>query len=109
MNGVYTNLAKKRAEQSKKPANLGDPPPPPETPIVPETQGKTDMPARLQTRRRAKLSLAPALPDSEMVEKYTTHVEPSLIKKIKLAAIEKDIKDYDVVRAALNQYFENNK
>jgi hypothetical protein len=33
--------------------------------------------ANLQTRKRAKLSLAPALPDSEMVEKYTTHVEPS--------------------------------
>ncbi len=35
----------------------------------------------LQIRKRAKLSLAPALPDSEMVEKYTTHVEPSLVRK----------------------------
>jgi hypothetical protein len=43
------------------------------------------------------------------VEKYTTHLEPSLVKKIKLAAIEKDIKDYEIVRLALTQYFKNNK
>jgi hypothetical protein len=31
------------------------------------------------------------------------------VKKIKLAAIDKDIKDYDVVRIALKEYFERNK
>jgi hypothetical protein len=109
MNGVYTNLAKKRAEQSKEPVNLGSAPPLPEQPVAQQTQGKTDMPARLQTRKRAKLSLSPALPDSEMVEKYTTHVEPSLVKKVQLEAIEKGINDYDVVRIALKDYFENSK
>ena len=68
------------------------------------TNGKK--PANLQTRRRAKLSLAPALPDSEMVEKYTTHVEPSLVKKVQIEAIEREINDYDVVRIALKEYFE---
>jgi hypothetical protein len=104
MNGVYTNLAKKRAEQSKEPRKLGSSPPLSEKPSVQEAQDKKDMPVNLQTHKPAKL--APALPDSEQVEKYTTHLEPSLIKKIKLAAIEKDMKDYDVVRAALIQYFE---
>jgi hypothetical protein len=66
-------------------------------------------PANLQTRKRAKLSLAPALPDSEMAEKYTTHVEPSLVKKVQIEAIEQSINDYDVVRIALKEYFENHK
>ena len=63
----------------------------------------------LQTRKRAKLSLAPALPDLEMVEKYTTHVEPSLVKKVQIEAIEREINDYDVVRIALKEYFEKKK
>ena len=40
MNGVYTNLAKKRAEQSKEPVTHGSPPPPPGDPVVPEAQEK---------------------------------------------------------------------
>jgi hypothetical protein len=43
------------------------------------------------------------------VEKYTTHIEPSLVKKVQIKAIEKDINDYDVVRIALKEYFERNK
>ncbi len=34
MNGVYTNLAKKRAEQSKEPATQSSVPPLPETPVA---------------------------------------------------------------------------
>jgi hypothetical protein len=49
------------------------------------------------------------LDTSEKVEKYTTHLEPSLIKKIKLYAVEKEIKDYEVVKDALLFYFEKNK
>jgi hypothetical protein len=44
-----------------------------------------------------------------MVEKYTTHVEPSLVKKVQIEAIEREINDYDVVRIALKEYFERNK
>jgi hypothetical protein len=60
-----------------------------------------------QVRKPAQLSPNPT--DFEKVEKYTTHIEPSLIKKIQIEAVEKDINDYDVVRTALNQYFEKNK
>ena len=76
----------------------------PRTGVKQNTNGKK--PANLQTRKRAKLSLAPALPDSEMVEKYTTHVEPSLVKKVQIEAIEREINDYDVVRIALKEYFD---
>jgi hypothetical protein len=85
------------------------PAPPVEKPIVKEAQDKKVKSASLQTRKRAKLSLAPALPDSEMVEKYTTHVEPSLVKKVQIEAIEQGINDYDVVRIALKEYFEKNQ
>jgi hypothetical protein len=88
MSGIYTELAKRRAEQSKEPVSHGSPPPPSEKPVVHVPQGKKDVPASLQTRAPAKVS--PTLSDSEKVEKYTTHLEPSLVKKIKLAAIEKE-------------------
>jgi hypothetical protein len=71
---------------------------------VQQLPAKTAKPVNLQASTSTKLS--PALTDTEKVEKYTTHLEPSLVKKIKLAAIENDIKDYDVVRIALKQYFE---
>jgi hypothetical protein len=83
----------------------------PEKPVI---QPKTGKPKGLvetkeaspQARKPEKLSST--LTDLEKVEKYTTHLEPSLVKKIKLAAIDKDIKDYDVVRIALKEYFEKN-
>ena len=109
MSGLYTELAKKRAAQSKEPVSNGSPLPPPEKHVVHAPQIKKETSTRQQTRKRAKLSLAPALSDSEMVEKYTTHVEPSLVKKVQIEAIEKEINDYDVVRIALREYFERNK
>src|SRR5687768_4756767 len=48
MNGIYTNLAKKRAEQSKEPVNSGSPTPPPEKPVVHEAQ---DSAQSLETRK----------------------------------------------------------
>ena len=107
MNGVYTNLAKKRVEQSTEPLTKSSVSPPSEKPSVKKPQDKKDMPVTLQTPKAAKLSPAP--PDTEKVEKYTTHVEPSLVKKIQIEAIEKEINDYDVVRIALKEYFERNK
>jgi hypothetical protein len=41
----------------------------------------------------------------EQVEKYTTRLEPSLIKKIKHYALEHDIKDYEVVQRAIRKLF----
>ena len=85
------------------------PPPPQEEkkPVIQEEQAKAVKPVNVQIRTSGKLSRA--LSDSEKVEKYTTHVEPSLVKKIQIEAIEKDINDYDVVRIALKEYFERKK
>ena len=45
----------------------------------------------------------------EKPEKYTTRLIPSLVKKVRLFAIDKDMKDYEVVSTALNEYLERNK
>jgi hypothetical protein len=48
-------------------------------------------------------------PSNEKPQKYTTHLHPDMVKKIKLLAVQQDIKDYEVVETALTEYFEKNK
>lgn len=45
----------------------------------------------------------------EKPQKYTTHLNPNTVKKIKIFAAQQDIKDYEVVEKALLEYFEKNK
>ena len=40
------------------------------------------------------------------VEKYTTHLRPETIKAIKLAAVEGDQRDYEIVQQALDAYLQ---
>jgi hypothetical protein len=42
-------------------------------------------------------------------EKYSTLLDPSLVKKIKIYSAEREIKDYQVIAKALIEYFENHK
>src|SRR5438128_654522 len=113
MSGVYTNIAKRRAEQNN-------------SPILPSqmSQGVPPIPTladREPTNRTSELKMstkpqthfsetksATGVP-FERPEKYTTHLEPSLIKKLKIYATERDMKDYQVVKNALLLYFEKNK
>src|SRR5947209_9727751 len=39
-------------------------------------------------------------------EKYTTHLDPSMVKKIKVYAAQHDCNDYDVVAKAMQEFFE---
>ena len=52
---------------------------------------------------------SPDFNPDEKVEKYTTHLEPSMVKKIKRYALDQDIKDYQVIKEALTSFFEKNK
>jgi len=45
----------------------------------------------------------------EVVEKYTTRLEPSLIKVIRVYAAQHDIADYEVVQQAVREYFAKRK
>jgi hypothetical protein len=51
-------------------------------------------------------SIPSPLNSLERPEKYTTHLEPSMIRKLKLHAAETEMKDYQVVQKALLLYFE---
>ena len=86
---------KQKAKKTSKPANVVTQP----------------LDAEKSTKPQNRLSTikSPAHDGAEKVEKYTTHLEPSLIKKVKHYAVEKEIKDYEVVKNALLFYFEQNK
>ena len=64
-------------------------------------------PTKLQNRLSTNQSPTPER--TEKVEKYTTHIFPSLVKKMRLHAVENEINDYDVVNNALFFYFEKVK
>lgn len=43
----------------------------------------------------------------EKVVKYTTHLAPLLIKAVKRLSLESDMRDYEIVQAALIEYLDN--
>ena len=92
--------------EAAKPKRLS--PPPPRGLMEPvKRENSAKIVAPLPKREASKPSAAQD--PQEKIEKYTTHLEPSLIKQIKLFGIERDMKDYQVVKAALLTYFEQNK
>jgi hypothetical protein len=52
---------------------------------------------------------SPTADPTEKPEKYTTHLEPSMVKRIKRYALDEDMKDYQVIKEALLLFFEKNK
>lgn len=44
-----------------------------------------------------------------LVEKYTTHLEPEIVKWVKVYAAQHDMKDYEVVQAAIVAYREQHQ
>jgi hypothetical protein len=59
-------------------------------------------PENLKTRKQEREPFVKA-------EKYSTQLDPSIIKQIKQYAIEHDIKDYVVVQTAIKDYLERKK
>ena len=65
-------------------------------------------------KKTTSLSQQPANPQAgktpyEKPEKYTTRLKPRMIKRVKIFAAEKEVKDYEVVETALLEYFERHK
>jgi hypothetical protein len=50
-------------------------------------------------------NISPTNTPKEKPVKYSTLLDAALIKKIKLSAAEKEIKDYEVIEEALTKYF----
>jgi hypothetical protein len=44
--------------------------------------------------------------NQEKAEKYSTQLQPSVIKKIKQYALEHDVKDYEVIHEAVTNYLD---
>jgi hypothetical protein len=109
--GIYTNIALKRTEQNNTPvssSHVKQSVSPSPTIIQPMTKPiEPKMSTKPQNHIIGDKALVAA--PSEKPEKYTTHLEPSLIKKLKIYATERDMKDYQVVKNALLLYFEKNK
>ena len=84
------------------PPSIATQPPKPAAPPQ-ETKKPTKPQNRLPTTQSPTHGL------TEKVEKYTTHILPSLAKKVKLRAVEEDINDYDVVNNALIFFFDKKK
>lgn|SRR5512147_474194 len=109
MSGVYTNLAKMRSDQNKEAMK-------PEPAVVSPAPKKLPSQAAIKHTEKAKMftnpqtdkptNQSPIIDHLEKPEKYTTHLEPSLVKKLKLHATERDLKDYQVIKQALLLYFE---
>jgi hypothetical protein len=106
--GRYDELTKLEEPKKTTPQPVVTPPStthqPTKTTPLPQGAKKPTKP-----QNRLSTNQSPTLDNSEKVEKYTTHLEPSLIKKVKLYAVEKEIKDYEVVQDALLFYFDMNK
>lgn len=48
-------------------------------------------------------------PTKPQVGKYTTHLEPATIRAVKGYAFAHDLKDYEVVQLALDEFFERHQ
>jgi hypothetical protein len=118
MSGVYTNLAKKRAEQSKEQETLAAVPPPPAKPAVHAAQhtAETRKPRKLVSQETRKLGNG-VTPTTEP-QGFDLNIEPYkkgtfLFTNEELYAVDdvkKDLKrrldlsstQYDIVRAAVH-------
>lgn len=74
---------------------------------VPALEIKARKPANPQVDKPS--SPLAYLPIKERVEKYTTRLEPSIIKQIKIYAAENDMADYEVVKRAIKAFLEIKK
>ncbi len=47
--------------------------------------------------------------EKPQIDKYTTHLRPKTIKAVKRWSLDHDMKDYEVVQQALNEFLERHK
>ena len=88
--------------------------PPMEIPRKPENPKTTIPDTRNSGKPEISVSRKPEnlknrLPEIKKAEKYSTQLDPSLIKQIKQCALENDVKDYEIVQLALKEYLARKK
>jgi hypothetical protein len=71
-----------------------------------ENSGHNHITTKLQVVKTTSRKVAKTA--KPQVDKYTTHLKTETIKTIKRAALDGDVKDYQIVQMALDSYFESN-
>jgi hypothetical protein len=106
--GRYDALTQIEEPKKPKPTPLVTPP---SNDQPSNTGSKPPHEAKKPTKPQNRLptTQSPTLGLTEKPEKYTTHILPSLVKKVKFHALENEINDYDVINNALLLYFDRNK
>ena len=110
MSGVYTNLAKKRVEQSQEASQIPSKVNVPQPLVTPQSNAQlsnkdeslpseSKKPEIMKTRNHENES------PIDTPVKYSTLIRTHFIKKIKIHAAETDLKDYEVIDLALTEFF----
>ena len=90
----------------QKPENLKSGNPATLKTAIPDTL-KAGKPESSLSRKQGNLKAR--LPENQKTEKYSTQLDPSLIKQIKQCALENDVKDYEIVQIAIQEYLAKKK
>ncbi|HEX2243662.1 MAG TPA: hypothetical protein VHK27_10490 [Gammaproteobacteria bacterium] len=75
----------------------------PETPLSGKPENRKEGNQGFMNTRKPE-NLNTGKPDFVKAEKYSTQLQPELIKQVKQYALEHDLKDYEVVQIALREY-----
>src|SRR5215813_2237871 len=107
--GRYDALTQLEAPVHHPPSPVVPPPPPKKTPVQHSEPHREDehKPEIMKSRNHDKSPLMPSFKEKPL--KYSTLLDGNLIKKIKLFAAERAMKDYEVVELAISEYFEKHK
>jgi len=110
MTSVYTNIARKRIEQSQEasqnPSNANVPQPV----VTPKssTQLSNKDESLPSESKKPEIMKSRNHEDESPIDtpvKYSTLIQTHLLKKIKIHAAETDLKDYEVIELALTEFF----
>ena len=112
MSGVYSNIAKKRIEQSQEASqptkrSTENQNPPVEKNEFQKGPAKADQKLS-QNVKKPEIMKTRNHEDGSPIDlpvKYSTLLRPRFIKKIKINAAETELKDYEVIELALTEFF----
>jgi len=77
------------------------------TPINLYTKPQVDKPTNKQTDKDTKPQRVKQT--KPQVVKYTTHLTETVIKQLKMYALENDLKDYEVMQKAVEKFLKDKK
>jgi hypothetical protein len=110
MNSVYTNIARKRIEQSQEASQNPSKINVPQSKVTPKSDSQLsnkDVSLRSESKKPEIMNSRNHEDDSptDIPIKYSTLIRTHFLKKIKIHAAETDLKDYEVIELALTEFF----